>query len=166
MPQMILEQESADYLSDENEEDFDAYKSDYEYQVPLPPLLLVEETNDPVCKLNPTTRTNFSPCILVDYIDDKLQTCGQKNNCEILIKVKLAADVAYYVSRIFIFLVVELDVKIIYGKYGKNIFKFHVLVFIHVMLCMNAKVFPNEFLMMFRQFDIFVIIVTNLMVGI
>ena len=78
--QMILEQESADYLSDKNEEDFDAYKSDYEYQVPLPPLLLVEEMNDPVCKLNPTTCTNFSPCILVDYIDDKLQTCGQTEN--------------------------------------------------------------------------------------
>ncbi|CAI2175259.1 4300_t:CDS:2 [Funneliformis geosporum] len=78
----IFEFNENNYINtDEDDKDFDAYKSDYENQeVPLPPSLPVEETNDPVCKLNPTIRTNFSLCILVDYIDDKLHTCGQTAN--------------------------------------------------------------------------------------
>ena len=69
---------NVDYLSDENEEDFDVvYKNQ---KVSLPSLLIVEEINDSIYRLNPTKRTNFSPCVLVDYIDDKLQTYGQTKN--------------------------------------------------------------------------------------
>jgi hypothetical protein len=72
-----LEQEVVDYLSDENEEEFDIYENQ---EVPPPLLTPVEDTNDPVYRLNPTMHTNFSPCILVDYLDNKLQTCGQTKN--------------------------------------------------------------------------------------
>ncbi|RGB28413.1 hypothetical protein C1646_819145 [Rhizophagus diaphanus] len=72
--QNALEQEVVDYLSDENKEEFGIYE---DQEVPPPP---VEDANEPVYKLNPAIHTNFSPCILVDYLDNKLQTCGQTKN--------------------------------------------------------------------------------------
>ncbi|GBC53627.1 uncharacterized protein OCT59_004141 [Rhizophagus irregularis] len=72
--QNALEQEVVKYLSDENEEEFGTYE---DQEVPPPP---VEDANKPVYRLNPAMYTNFSPCILVDYLDNKLQTCGQTKN--------------------------------------------------------------------------------------
>ncbi|CAB4375686.1 unnamed protein product [Rhizophagus irregularis] len=131
-------------FDDENEEEFGTYE---DQEVPPPP---VEDANEPVYRLNPAMYTNFSPCILIDYLDNKLQTCGQTKNVRNLCQLvevwqidenavseyqskgiplgvlKLAVDVAYCVLKIFISLAVELDVKIIYGKCGENISKFHV----------------------------------------
>ena len=75
--QIALEREFVDQLSDENEEDFDADSKNQE--VPLPPIP-IEETNEPVYKPNPTVKANFSPCVLIDYLDNKLQMCGQTGN--------------------------------------------------------------------------------------
>ncbi|CAB5382665.1 unnamed protein product [Rhizophagus irregularis] len=153
-------------FDDENEEEFGTYE---DQEVPPPP---VEDANEPVYRLNPAMYTNFSPCILIDYLDNKLQTCGQTKNvrnlCQLVEVWQIDENaVSEYQSKgIPLGVSVELDVKIIYGKCGENISKFHVLVSIHVMQYTNAKVSPSEFLMMFQQFDIFVIIVTNLMVGI
>ncbi|PKY59923.1 hypothetical protein RhiirA4_491260, partial [Rhizophagus irregularis] len=72
--QNALEQEVVEYSSDENEEEFGTYE---DQEVPPPP---VEDANEPVYGLNPAMYTNFSPCILVDYLDNKLQTCGQTKN--------------------------------------------------------------------------------------
>ncbi len=74
--QIALEKEVVDQLSDESE--------DFENQEvpppPPPPLIPLEEANEPAYGLNPTINTNFSPCILVDYLDNKLQMCGQTTN--------------------------------------------------------------------------------------
>ncbi|GBC20034.2 hypothetical protein GLOIN_2v1785590 [Rhizophagus irregularis DAOM 181602=DAOM 197198] len=72
--QNALEQEVVEYSSDENEEEFGTYE---DQEVPPPP---VEDANEPVYRLNPAMYTNFSPCILIDYLDNKLQTCGQTKN--------------------------------------------------------------------------------------
>jgi hypothetical protein len=68
--QNALEQEVVDYSSDENEKEFGVYED----QEVLPPP--VEDANEPVYRLNPAMHTNFSPCILVDYLNNKLQICG------------------------------------------------------------------------------------------
>ncbi|UZO23402.1 uncharacterized protein OCT59_015742 [Rhizophagus irregularis] len=76
---------SQEIFSEETEEDlellltnflkeFDTYE---DQEVPPPP---VKDANEPVYGLNPAMYTNFSPCILVDYLDNKLQTCGQTKN--------------------------------------------------------------------------------------
>ncbi|CAG8673229.1 6511_t:CDS:2, partial [Funneliformis caledonium] len=78
--QMALEQEFVDQLSDENEEDFDADKVDSKNQEVSLLSIPVEEANEPVYRLNPTVNANFSPCVLIDYLDNKLQTCDQTVN--------------------------------------------------------------------------------------
>ncbi|EXX71111.1 hypothetical protein RirG_081450 [Rhizophagus irregularis DAOM 197198w] len=72
--QNALEQKVVEYSSDENEEEFGTYEVQ---EVPPPP---VKDANEPVYELNPAMYTNFSPYILVDYLDNKLQTCGQTKN--------------------------------------------------------------------------------------
>ncbi|CAI2189800.1 19463_t:CDS:2, partial [Funneliformis geosporum] len=49
------------------------------------PSVLVEET---AYNLDPAVNTHFLPCVLIDYIDNELQTCGQttnlKNICQLV----------------------------------------------------------------------------------
>ena len=83
--QMSLKRNDVDQLSDENEDDFDNFEQEASLTPLIPP---IEEINEPTYSLDPTANTRFSPCVLIDYIDDKLQTCGQtkniKNICQLV----------------------------------------------------------------------------------
>ncbi|RHZ89174.1 hypothetical protein Glove_18g157 [Diversispora epigaea] len=66
---LILEQKTSN-KNDENEEDYEEYNIDFEIQ-----------------EFDLTLKTNFSPCVLFDYINNKLQMCGQiasKNICQLI----------------------------------------------------------------------------------
>ncbi|RHZ83702.1 hypothetical protein Glove_88g136 [Diversispora epigaea] len=99
---MALEKETIKQFSDESEnleeqfnDESENLEIDFEIQVSQEILSnqkpveeeLVEEENEPVFKLDSTLKTQFSACVLIDYIDGKLQTCNQtanKNICQLV----------------------------------------------------------------------------------
>ncbi|RHZ48801.1 hypothetical protein Glove_541g10 [Diversispora epigaea] len=76
--------------NDENEEDYEEYNIDSEIQEVTSQETIQSELsieNEPVIQLDSTSKTNFSPCVLFDYINNKLQMCGQiasRNICQLI----------------------------------------------------------------------------------
>ncbi|RHZ62176.1 hypothetical protein Glove_343g26 [Diversispora epigaea] len=92
---MALEKETIEQFSDKSEnleeqfnDESENLEIDFEIQVSQEILSnqkpveeeLVEEENEPVFKLDSTLKTQFWACVLIDYIDGKLQTCNQTAN--------------------------------------------------------------------------------------
>ncbi|RHZ83735.1 hypothetical protein Glove_88g40 [Diversispora epigaea] len=78
--QIALENEIVNQLSDENEDFEDQEILSVPSPSPLSSTTPVEEVNELSYILDPTIYKNFSPCVLIDYFNNKLQTCGQTTN--------------------------------------------------------------------------------------
>ncbi|RHZ74993.1 hypothetical protein Glove_218g35 [Diversispora epigaea] len=76
--------------NNKNEEDYEEYNIDFEIQEITSQEIIQSELsieNEPVIQFNSTSKTNFSPCILFDYINNKLQICDQianRNICQLI----------------------------------------------------------------------------------
>ncbi|RHZ48694.1 hypothetical protein Glove_543g58 [Diversispora epigaea] len=71
-----LEKEATEQYSDKNEEDFETDSEIQEIFQEIPSIPLSFKENEHVIKLDSTLKTQFLPCILIDYIDNKLQSKG------------------------------------------------------------------------------------------
>ena len=90
----------------------------------------------------------------------------KQNKCEKFSKVKLDNVIVCFAVKIFISLVVGLDVKNIHGMFSGRTFKYLVLDSLLVIHCMNVKELLKETLMKLVLRDIFVMNMMNLRVDI